>query len=254
MVKEDERVDLVTHLEELRTRLLRVMAYALVGMAALWFFFKPIYGFLIRPISEPLKHVGGELTVRGLMEGFLIKCEIALVGGIIIAAPLIYREVWAFVAPGLTGRERRVIRPLVPVSGVLFLMGVALAYLMTGPSVKWLLLYVPPEARALITLNDTLLLVLKFYLAFGLAFQLPIVLIVLAKMGIVESTMLSRRWREAVVVIFVIAAIITPTWDPITMTVCALPMVALYMGTLGVIKVMERYSRKAEEKAESDEG
>jgi sec-independent protein translocase protein TatC len=80
------------------------------------------------------------------------------------------------------------------------------------------------------------------------------VLIVLAKMGIVESTMLSRRWREAVVVIFVIAAIITPTWDPITMTVCALPMVALYMGTLGVIKVMERYSRKAEEKAESDEG
>jgi sec-independent protein translocase protein TatC len=247
MVKEDERLDLVSHLEELRTRLIRVILYAIVAATVVWFFYKPLYSFLMRPISGPLKKFGGELFVRGVLEGLLIKCEIALVGGLIVAAPFIYWEIWAFVAPGLTTTERRAARFLVPVSGVLFLMGVALGYLITGPSVKWLLLYVPPGAAARFTVNDTLLLFLKFYVAFGLGFQLPIVLIVLAELGIVDSLLLSARWREAVIVILLVAAIITPTWDPITMTVCAAPMVALYLGTIGIIRVIERRRRRAEE-------
>jgi sec-independent protein translocase protein TatC len=112
--------------------------------------------------------------------------------------------------------------------------------------VRWLLVYVPPDSRALLTLNDTLLLILKFYLAFGISFQLPIAIVLLAKLGIVNSRMLGRRWREATVGIFVVAAVITPTWDPITMTVCALPMVGLYLGTIGVVKLMERGRRKRE--------
>jgi len=246
MVKEDKRADFISHLIELRARLLRAIAYAMLGTVVVWFFFKPIYSFLIRPISEPLRKVGGELAVRGILEGFMIKCEIALIGGIIIAAPFIYWELWAFIAPGLTHNERRAVRPLIPVSGILFFMGVALGYLITGPSVRWLLVYVPPDSRALLTLNDTLLLILKFYLAFGISFQLPIAIVLLAKLGIVNSRMLGRRWREATVGIFVVAAVITPTWDPITMTVCALPMVGLYLGTIGVVKLMERGRRKRE--------
>lgn len=241
---QEKRADLVSHLGELRNRLLRSLVYASVGMGVVWVLFDPIYAFLIRPISAALTEAGGQLTVRGLMEGFLVKCEIAMVGGVIVAAPFLFYELWAFVAPGLTRSERSAVRPLVPSSGLLFLMGVATGYLMTGPSVRWLLLYVPPDTRAWLTLNETLLLVLKFYLAFGLAFQLPVVLVLLAKIGIVNSAMLAARWREAVIAVFVIAAVITPTWDPITMTVCALPMVVLYLATIGVIKLMERGQRR----------
>jgi sec-independent protein translocase protein TatC len=246
MVQEDERLDLISHLEELRTRLIRVILYAVAGATAMWFFYQPIYSFLVRPLQEPVKKLGGELAVRGILEGLLIKCEVSLICGIVIAAPFIYREIWAFVAPGLTHDERRAVRLLGPISGLLLIAGVALGYLITGPSVRWLLLYVPPGAKALFTLNDTLLLVLKFYLAFGLSFQLPIVLVVLAQLGIVDARVLTRRWREAVIIIMVVAAVITPTWDPFTMTICAAPMVALYLGTIWVIKIMERRRRAAE--------
>lgn len=246
-MNEEERADLVTHLTELRARLLRSLAYAVIGTLVMWTFFDPIYRLLMRPILRALKQSGGELIVTQLMEGFMVKVEIALIGGIILAAPLIYYEIWAFIAPGLTRRERRAARPLVPVSGLLFLMGAAFGYLLTEPSLIWLLKLNPPETVPRYRLNENLLLLMKFYLALGIAFQLPIVIVLLAKIGIVDSRLLTRRWREAVVVIFVVAAVITPTWDPITMTIAAMPMVLLYLGTIGVVKVIERNARKAQQ-------
>lgn len=246
-MNEEERADLVTHLTELRARLLRSLAYAVIGTLVMWTFFDPIYRLLMRPILRALKQSGGELIVTQLMEGFMVKVEIALIGGIILAAPVIYYEIWAFIAPGLTRRERRAARPLVPVSGLLFLMGAAFGYLLTEPSLIWLLKLNPPETVPRYRLNENLLLLMKFYLALGIAFQLPIVIVLLAKIGIVDSRLLTRRWREAVVVIFVVAAIITPTWDPITMTIAALPMVLLYLCTIGVVKVIERNARKAQQ-------
>jgi sec-independent protein translocase protein TatC len=242
----EERADLVTHLTELRARVLRSAIYAVVGMLVMWAFYKPIYGFLMGPILRALERSGGELTVTMLMEGFMVKVEIALIGGIILAAPFIYREIWAFVAPGLTGNERRSARPLVPISGVLFLLGVGLGYAITAPSLEWLLKMNPPGAVARYRLNENLLLIMKFYLAMGISFQLPIVIVLLAKLGIVNSRLLSRRWREATVMIFAVAAIITPTWDPIILTIAALPMVGLYLGTIGVVKIIERNARRAQ--------
>jgi len=244
-LSEEERADLVSHLTELRARLLRTLLYAALGMAAMWAVYDPVYRFLVRPIREPLESVGGQLTVRGLLEGLLVKLEIVLVGGLILAAPLVLYEIWAFIAPGLTRSERRATRPLVPVAGLLFLLGVAMGYVITKPTVAVLLRYIPPETHAWLTLNETVLLLLKFYLAFGLGFQLPIVIVLLAKIGIVDSRMLKRRWREAVVGVFVLAAVITPTWDPITLTVAALPMVLLYVGTIGAVALVERRARKA---------
>lgn len=244
-MEDEKRADLVSHLAELRTRIIRATVYALVGTTAVWVFYRPLYAFLTRPIVHALQKARGEIIVTQFLEGFLVKLEISLVGGLILAAPFIYYEAWAFVAPGLTRNERRAARPLVPASGLLFLMGVAMGYLITEPSISWLLTMNPPETVPRYHLNDNLLLMLRFYLAFGLAFQLPIILVLLAKIGIVNSRLLWARWREATVLVFVIAAIITPTWDPLTMTLCALPMVALYLGTIGVIKLMERSRQKA---------
>jgi sec-independent protein translocase protein TatC len=239
-----KRATLIDHLSELRSRFLRSLAYITFGAIAAWLAYDRLYTFLLRPIRVPLEKAGGELAVRSLLEGFLLKCEIAAVGGLVLAAPLIYWEVWSFVTPGLTRRERGATRFLVPLSAVLFLAGVGLAYAITVPSVTWLLHYLPPKTLALISLNETVLLILKFYLAFGLSFQLPIVLIVLAGLGIVNSRLLCSRWREATIGIFVIAAIITPTWDPITMTICALPMSVLYLGTIAAIRIIEMRRRK----------
>jgi sec-independent protein translocase protein TatC len=250
-VRGEKRADLIGHLSELRARLIRVLVYLVIGMTAVWFFLDPLYGFLVGPIRKPLEKMGGEMMVYELLEPLMVRLSIALVGGLILALPLVFYEVWAFVAPGLTSGERRAARPLVPVSGLLFLMGVAMGYLMTGSAVQALLRFNLPETEIRLSLNRTVLLLVKFYLAFGLGFQLPIVIVLLAKIGIVDSHMLTRRWREAVIVIFVAAAIITPTWDPITLTLCALPMVVLYMGTIGVVKVMERRARKATEREDT---
>jgi sec-independent protein translocase protein TatC len=251
---EEKRGDLVSHLAELRARVLRTVAYAIVGMVVVWTFYAPIYRLLIFPIERALKAAHGEIMVSHFMEGFMVRFEIAAVGGIILVAPLIYYELWAFIAPGLTGNERRAARPLVPVAGVLFLMGVGLAYLITEPSITWLLSMNPPDTVARYRLNENLVFMLKFYLAFGLSFQLPIVLILLAKIGLVNSRLLGARWREATVLIFIIAAVITPTWDPITMMVCALPMCGLYLGTVWVIRLIERGKQKAAKPAENSAG
>ena len=239
-MSQDARTDLISHLDELRSRLLRTAVYLCLAAGVMWFCFDPIYAFLARPIVEPLRASGDKLNYRTFLEPFMIRVQIAMVGGLILALPLITWEVWAFVAPGLTRTERRAIRPVIPASMVLFLMGVALAYLLTGPSVQWLMKFRLPETQALLNLSDNLLLVLKFYLVCGLCFQVPIVMVILSALGIVNAGFLWRYWREASVAIFVVAAIITPTWDPLTMTVAALPMVFLYLATIGVIRIMER--------------
>ena len=239
-MSDEARTDLVSHLDELRSRLIRSAVYIALGALAVWFCFDPVYAFLARPIVEPLRAAGGKLNYRTVLEPFMIRLQIALVGGLIVALPFITWEAWAFIAPGLTRAERRTIRPVVPASMVLFVMGVAMAYLLTGPSVRWLMRYQLPDTQALLNLSDNLLLILKFYVVFGVGFQIPIVLVVLSALGIVNARLLWRHWREASVAIFLVAAIVTPTADPLTMTIAALPMVLLYLGTIWIIKVIER--------------
>ena len=246
-MREGQRTNVLRHIAELRTRLLRSGLYALLGMVVVWVFFQPIYRLLAAPILQAVERIHGKIQVTAFMEGFLIRAQISLVGGLILAMPFIYRELWAFVSPALRRDERRMLWPLVPVSGVLFVGGVALAYLMTEPSIVWMASMNPPGTEAWYRLNENLLLILKFYLAFGLAFQLPLALVLLAAVGIVDSRLLMRRWREASVAIFIIAAVITPTWDPITMTVCALPMVVLYWATIWVVRVIERKRARRDE-------
>ncbi len=224
-----------------------MIVYTAIGMVVVWIFFDHFYRALTYPVRMGLGKLGGELMVYQLMEGLLVKTAIALVGGVILAAPLLLYEVWAFIAPGLKRTERRAVRPLIPVSALLFLMGVAVGYMVSAPAVRMLLRFVPPEAEIRLSLSRSVLTLVKFYLAFGLCFQVPIIIVLLAKMGIVDSGMLTRRWREATVIILVMAAIITPTWDPITLSIAAIPMLVLYAGTIGAVKVIERRERKRRE-------
>ena len=244
-VNEEERSDLITHLTELRTRLIRALVYVALGMTAIWFVFDPLFLLLTRPVVSALGEEVGRLHPFTPFEGAFVRLGFVLVGGVIVSLPLIIYEVWAFVAPGLTRSERRSVGPFIPVSMLLFFLGVAMAYVLTGPAVKALVYLNPPNTEPLLNLNQTVLQLLRFYLAFGICFQIPIIIVVLALLGLVDSRLLVGRWREAVIIIFVVAAIVTPTWDPITLMAAALPVVVLYAGTIVVVKLIERGRRRA---------
>jgi len=177
---------------------------------------------------------------------FFLRLKLSFVVGLIFAAPYVTYQIWAFVAPGLTRSERRVVKMFIPFSGLLFVMGVVLGYLFLPAAIRWFLSYLADYGNATLLQNPLsyVLLAVKILLAFGLSFQLPIVLIVLAKLGLVTSTRLLAYWRHAIVIIFALAAIVTPTNDPLSLMVMALPMVFLYFLTISVVKRMERNQAK----------
>jgi len=249
-MREDERADILIHLEELRNRILRGLLYIGLGAVAGWYLYQPVlFPLLTNPVRLPLARIGGKMIFLGLMEPFMIRFQVALIAGFILASPLVFYELWAFVAPGLTQRERQSVRPLLPAAVGLFFAGVAFGFWLMPVFISWMLSFTPKGVDLRPSLNATIVLLAKIYLAFGLSFELPVVVIFLARVGILNSETMIRRWREAIFIIFVIAAIVTPTWDMFTMTICALPMVALYLGSIGVVWRMERRRRRQEDRA-----
>lgn len=196
---------------------------------------------------KTLQHTSGTLQVLDIMEPFWVRCQVSLVAGLALALPFVLLEVWGFVRPGLTQRERRVIRTLPLVVFALFLCGVAFGYWMCSVFLKWLLseYFVLPGMTAQLRVQGTILFLAKLLLAFGIGFQLPVLIVLLNRLGILPEATLRRRWREATVAVFIIAAIITPSWDPISMMLAAMPLALLYLGTWGVIILMERRAKRA---------
>ncbi len=212
--KDEDRADLVSHLTELRTRLMRALLYVCVTATVASFFFQPVYAFVAGPVRAGVTAAGGRLNNAGVLDPFMLRLWAALLPGLIVALPLIYLEVWGFVKPGLTKRERRVVRPLAPIAGVLFLLGAAMAYAITKPCVQWMVSLSAQGTEKLFSVNDTVVLFFKFYLAFGLCFELPLVMVALSAMGIVNSGFLVRYWREATLGIFTIVAIVDSHLGP----------------------------------------
>ncbi|MCS6830283.1 MAG: twin-arginine translocase subunit TatC [Armatimonadota bacterium] len=238
---EDRPADLTEHLEELRTRIIRAFTGIFIGWVAGYILFPAVYHVISQPLREPLRAVHGQTVFLHFADPFFLRLKLSFVVGLIFAAPYVTYQIWAFVAPGLTRSERRVVKLFIPFSGLLFAMGVVLGYLLLPAAIRWFLSYLEDYGNATLLQNPLsyVLLAVKILLAFGISFQLPIVLIVLAKLGLVTSKRLMSYWRHAVVIISVVAAIITPTNDPLSMTVMALPMVFLYFLTIGVVRRME---------------
>jgi len=238
---DDRPADLTEHLEELRTRIVRSLFAIFVGWVAGYILFPAVYHLVSLPLEEPLRKVQGSTVFLHFADPFFLRLKLSFVVGLIFAAPYVTFQIWAFVAPGLTRSERRVVKMFIPFSGLLFVMGVVLGYLFLPAAIRWFLSYLNDYGNATLLQNPLsyVLLAVKILLAFGLSFQLPIVLIILAKLGLVTSSRLLTYWRHAIIVIFTLAAIVTPTNDPLSLMVMALPMVFLYFLTIGVVKRME---------------
>lgn len=182
---------------------------------------------------------------------FLINVEVSLLAGLIVAAPFILYQIWAFVVPALTPTEKRYALRVIPFSILLFVAGVAFGFYALPVAVKFLVSFVPDQAERLLDFKLYFGFLLKICLGLGLCFQLPLVMLFLAAIGLVSPSFLTSHWRHAVVVMFTIAAVITPTWDPVNMGIVAAPLVALYFLSIVLVKWMVR-KREREAEATND--
>jgi sec-independent protein translocase protein TatC len=221
---------LVEHLSELRRRVfICIVAIALGGIVGFWKA-PDVITLLLQPLDPCC---GGKVQLLALGSGFLLYAKIAIVAGIAIGLPVILYEIWAFVAPGLTPRERRGILPLIPLSVVFFVLGLAVAYVTLPYAVQFLAGFQIAGKMELIPTGEAYFgFVTMLFLVFGVVMEFPIVLVLLSRLGVIKLSVLRRSRRYVFLAIVVFSVVITPGGDPISPTVMSAVMYALYEFTI----------------------
>ncbi len=227
----DEQQTFISHLIELRDRLLRSAIAWIVLFVCLFPWAKDLYTLLAQPMLASLPQ-GGQMIATEVVTPFFVPVKVAMMTAFLLALPYIMYQAWAFVAPGLYAHEKRIILPLSIASVVLFFLGMAFAYFLVFPVVFGFIVGIAPEGVAVMTdINKYLDFVLTLFIAFGITFEVPIVVVALAKMGVVELDSLRQGRPYVIVGAFVIAAIVTPP-DVISQFMLAVPMWLLYEAGL----------------------
>ena len=246
-------MSLLEHLAELRTRLFRAVLALVVGSIVGYVLYQPVFGFLIGPycdLPQVLRNtLTGDCQVLALrpLEPFSVRVKVSVVVGLFIGGPVIFYQLWRFVAPGLTGREKRYAIPFVFGSQVLFGAGLAFGFFIIPKGLTVLLSMGGPQIAPALSASEYLSFVLTTAVAFGVTFELPLVLLFLALIGLVTAPGLRRFRPYAVVLSAVAAALITPTTDPVTMLALMGPMVLFYEGSIvGAWIIGRRRRQKAE--------
>ena len=233
--EDDVQLSLRDHLIELRKRLKWALIWLMVGFGASYYWSQQIFHFLMRPIFAALPEGEKSLHFASSVEPFIIYLKVGLYAGLFVASPLIFWQIWMFVAPGLYRRERRKIAPFVITATVFFISGATFCYLVIlPPAFQFLIGTAGPDIRPVLMMDQQLGLVMMMLLAFAIIFELPMVLTLLAMMGVVDYKFLSKYRRHAIIVNVIVAAIVTPTGDPFNLALMALPMMVCYeLGVLG---------------------
>ncbi|HET6649626.1 MAG TPA: twin-arginine translocase subunit TatC [Candidatus Limnocylindria bacterium] len=229
-------MSLLEHLEELRRRII-IIALAILACAVAGFFLAEPIIILLR---APLPAQGAELIQFSVAEAFGVQMQIALMSGLVLAMPVILFEIWAFVTPGLTRGERRLVWPLLGAAVVLFAGGIVLGYLLIPVAINFLLGFSLPGVQALLGLSEYVGFITTFLLAFGLALEFPVVMYLLARLGILSYAFLSKRRRYAILVIALFAVVITPGDIVIGSATLAIIMYGLFEITLQLIRMLGR--------------
>ncbi len=229
-------MSLIEHLEELRRRIVRAAIYLVAGFFIAYYFREKIYGLMEAPMVKALTkhHLDPHLVYLNPVDGFNMYIKLSLIGGAIIASPFILYQVWMFISPGLYQKEKSYVVPFMTATVGLFLAGAFFGYRYVFTGALDFLLGYSAQFRPMVTISEYTDLFMTVILGLGISFELPILIMFLALFGIVSARFLWTNFRYAVLIIFIIAAIITPTPDIPTMCVFATPMLLLYLIGIGV--------------------
>ena len=237
-------MSLMEHLEELRRRLLHSVYFLLGGFVLGWIFRRQLYDI----IKHPLDDLHLDLYFNHPTDALNLYLKTALVGGAILASPFILYQVWLFISPGMYANEKRYVVPFMAATVGLFLTGAWFGYhYVLEDAVKVLVFDFGRDLHPLLTIDEYTGFFLSIILGLGICFELPILIFFLALFGIVDAKFLARHYRYAILVIFVIAAIICPMQDPLSMCLFASPMLGLYVVSIGVAWFVHPNRRKRNE-------
>ncbi len=249
MHEEEDKVPFTAHLEELRKRMINCFVAAGVGFVICYAFKQKLFLILSRPLVEAMES-GEKFVYTGLPEAFFTYLKSALIGGLILAAPVILYQFWMFVAPGLYKNERRILLPIIFLSTLFFVGGALFGYFVVFPfGFQFFLSFSNEIVRPLPSMKEYLTFASKLLLAFGIVFELPLMITAMARLGLVTVDFLKKNRKYAIVIFFAGAAIITPP-DVVTQIMMALPLMVLYeISILGA----RLFGRKKVEEAEGTE-
>jgi sec-independent protein translocase protein TatC len=237
-------MSLMEHLDELRKRIVRSAIFLFFGFIVAYIFHEKLYGV----VQAPLDNLHIKLNYTHPMDPLNLYLQVALIGGAILASPLILYQVWLFIAPGLYQKERRFVVPFMAATVGLFLGGASFGYFYVLPgALKILIVGFGSKFNSIITIEEYTGFFLSVILGLGISFEMPILIFFLAMFGIVSPRFLWKNIRYAILAVFLVAAIITPSPDPWTMCIYAIPMLALYLVGIGVAWWVHPERRRAKE-------
>jgi len=229
-----DKMTFLEHLDELRQRLVVAILALAVGFVVCFSFSQRIFDFLMGPLRMSLPP-GGKLIATSVPEIFMLHLKMSFFVGIFLASPVLIGQLWLFISPGLYQHEKKFAVPFVVLGTLFFLVGAAFAHYVVFPyAAHFLTTYGGGGVEVLLTISEVFSFYSKFILGMGLVFEIPTVVYVLARIGLVSAGFLVRQFKFAVLIIFIVAAIITPTPDVITQCLLAFPMIGLYIFSIGV--------------------
>jgi sec-independent protein translocase protein TatC len=233
-VAADGAMTIIDHLRELRQRVIRALLAVAVGTIVMLAMYDPVKNWLTRPYrnlcnEKPEFKCDGSLFALGPLDGFTARLRVCAYGGLVLALPVVLWQIWRFVVPALNKKEKRYAVPFILSSVVLFIAGCSIAYWTLDKALEFLINWSGSEITEAYRITDYIMLVVMMMLAFGVGFLSPVLLVFLQLVNAVRPHTLIRQWRYSIIGIFVAAAVITPSGDPISLLALALPLTVLYL-------------------------
>ncbi len=249
--KSPDEMTFLEHLEDLRKRIFYSFIAVVAVVIPAWFFSKDIYNILARPVTKYLPE-GTKLAYTHLTAPFMLYIKVSFLAAIFFTSPFIFLQLWFFIAPGLYQREKKYIYPFVFFTTFFFALGALFGYFVAFPFACNFFLKMGSEFQPVITVDQYFSLALRLLIGIALVFEMPTLVFFLSRMGIITSRWMIKNFKYAVLVVFIIAAVITPSPDVINQSILAVPMLALYGLSVLIASIFGKGRRKKKKKSEED--